>query len=63
VIWYPVLLAVQENNFDCVGDIVGNHVIDAHSVRRGDELVLVTKKVTLMERVRRHRMRRANDTV
>jgi hypothetical protein len=50
----PVLLVVQENNHGRVSDIVGTHVIDAHSVRRGDELVLLGKKVTLMERECRH---------
>jgi hypothetical protein len=66
VIWYngvPALLAVQENNHDCIDKIVGNHVVDAHSVGRGDELVLVTKTVTLPEKVRRYQMQRANDSV
>jgi hypothetical protein len=59
----PMLLTVQENNHGRVGDIVGTHVIDAYSVRRSDELVLLAKKVALMEKGRRHQMRRANDSV
>jgi hypothetical protein len=59
----PVLLAVRENNYGRVGDIVGTHVIDAHSVRRGNKLVLLAQKVALMEKGRRHQMRRANDSV
>jgi hypothetical protein len=37
----PVLIAIQEGNHGRVGDIVGPHVIDSHSRRRGDELVLL----------------------
>jgi hypothetical protein len=59
----PMLLAVQENNHSRVSDIVRTHVIDAHSVGRSNELMLLTKKVTLMEKGRRHQMRRANDSV
>ena len=43
----PVLLVAQENNH---GRVVG------HPVRRRDELMLLTKKVTLMEKGRRHQM-------
>jgi hypothetical protein len=59
-----MLLAIQENNHGRVGDIVGTHVVDAHSVRRSDELVLLAKKVALIEKGRGHHlMRRANDSV
>jgi hypothetical protein len=34
----PGLLVVQENYHGRIGDIVGTHVIDAQSVRRGDGL-------------------------
>jgi hypothetical protein len=59
----PVLLSIQENNHGRVGDIVGTHVIDSHSVRRGDKFVLLAEKVTLMEKGRRHQMRHANNSV
>jgi hypothetical protein len=58
-----VLLTVQENKHGRVGDIVETHVTDAHSVRRGGEVVLLAKKVTLMEKRRRRPMRRADDNV
>jgi hypothetical protein len=58
-----MLLAVQNNNHGRVDDIVGTHVIDAYSVRRGDELVLLAKKVTLMDKRCRDRLRHRNDSV
>jgi hypothetical protein len=59
----PVLLAVQENNHGRVGDIVETRVIDTHSLRRSNELVLLAKKLTLTDKGRQHQMQRVNDSV